>query len=95
MNKDIVFVDTSIYIAEKYFAPNNRILALRNLAGSGIIKLVLSNAPAGHDRGSQSFLWLEGRVAAIHSVPLGTQHKKVECRVPKGTPDTHQTFFQP
>ena len=53
MNKDIVFVDTSIYIAEKYFAPNNRILALRNLAGSGIIKLVLSNAPAGHDRGSQ------------------------------------------
>jgi len=40
MNKDIVFVDTSIYIAEKYFAPNNRILALRNLAGSGIINVV-------------------------------------------------------
>ena len=40
MNKDIVFVDTSVYIAEKYFAPNNRILALRNLAGSGIINVV-------------------------------------------------------
>ncbi len=40
MSKDIVFVDTSIYIAENYFAPNNRILALRNLVESGIISVV-------------------------------------------------------
>ena len=40
MSKDIVFVDTSIYIAENYFAPNNRILALRNLVESGVISVV-------------------------------------------------------
>ena len=25
MDKDLVFIDTSIYIAENYFAPNNRV----------------------------------------------------------------------
>ena len=45
--------------------------------------------------GSQPFLWLEGMIATIHSVPLGTQHKQVECSVPKGTPDKHRSFFQP
>ena len=53
------------------------------------------NAPSGHDWGSQPFLWLEGTIATIHSVPLGTQHKQVECSVPKGTPDRHRSFFQP
>ena len=65
------------------------------------------NAPSGHDWGSQPFLWLEGMIATIHSVPLGTQHKQVECSVPKGqhkqvecsvpkgTPDKHRSFFQP
>ena len=40
MSRDIVFVDTSIFVAEKYFAPNNRISALCNLVGDGIISLV-------------------------------------------------------
>ena len=56
---------------------------------------MLNNAPSGHDWGSQPFLWLEGMIATIHSVPLGTQHKQVECSVPKGTPDKHRSFFQP
>lgn len=40
MERDIVFVDTSIYIAENYFAPNNRISSLQELAEKGIISLV-------------------------------------------------------
>ena len=40
MEKDIVFVDTSIFIAENYFAPNNRISSLLALAEKGIISLV-------------------------------------------------------
>ena len=40
MSRDIVFVDTSIFVAEKYFAPNNRISALCNLVRDGIVSLV-------------------------------------------------------
>ena len=40
MEKDIVFVDTSIFIAENYFAPNNRISSLLALAEKGVISLV-------------------------------------------------------
>lgn len=40
MERDIVFVDTSIYIAENYFAPNNRISSLQALAEKGMISLV-------------------------------------------------------
>jgi len=36
-----------------------------------------------------------GNGSTIHGVPLGTQHKQVEYRVPKGTPEIHRTFFQP
>ena len=32
-------------------------------------------APAGHNKGSQPFLWLE-QTAAIHCVPLGAQHAR-------------------
>ncbi len=40
MDKDIVFIDTSVYIAENYFAPNNRINSLRDLAAKGVISIV-------------------------------------------------------
>ena len=30
-------------------------------------------APAGHNKGSQPFLWLEQTTTNIHRVPLGTQ----------------------
>lgn len=37
---DIVFIDTSIYEAENFFAPGNRINSLKQLAAEGKIKLV-------------------------------------------------------
>ena len=40
MERDIVFVDTSIFLAENYFAPNNRISSLQALAEKGMISLV-------------------------------------------------------
>lgn len=40
MERDIVFVDTSVYIAENYFAPNNRINSLQTLAEKGMLSLV-------------------------------------------------------
>ena len=33
MERDIVVIDTSIYIEEKYFVPISRITVLRKLAG--------------------------------------------------------------
>lgn len=39
---DIVFVDTSVFIAENFFAPGNRIHSLANLAKEGRIRLVVS-----------------------------------------------------
>lgn len=39
---DIVFIDTSVFIAENYFAPDNRIHTLQRLAEEGKINLVLS-----------------------------------------------------
>ena len=39
---DTVFIDTSVFIAENYFAPGNRIHTLERLAEGGKIKLVLS-----------------------------------------------------
>lgn len=42
MERDIVFIDTSIYKAENYFAPNNRILALKKLAEKKVISLVFT-----------------------------------------------------
>lgn len=38
--KDIVFVDTSVFIAENYFAPRSRVNTLSNLAKENIISLV-------------------------------------------------------
>ena len=44
------------------------------------------NAPAGHDRGSQPFLWLVVIDTHHLGVPLGTQHYGTgEYCVPKGT----------
>lgn len=40
ISRDIVFTDTSVFIKENYFSPNNRILSLRILAEKGIISLV-------------------------------------------------------
>lgn len=40
MERDIVFIDTSIYIEEKYFAPISRITALRKLVGEGYISII-------------------------------------------------------
>lgn len=40
MQKDIVFIDTSIYVKEKYFSEGNAICALYKLAKEGIIDLV-------------------------------------------------------
>ena len=40
MQKDIVFIDTSVYIKEKYFSEGNAICALYKLAKEGIIDLV-------------------------------------------------------
>ena len=39
---DTVFIDTSVFIAENYFAPGNRIHTLQRLAEEGKINLVLS-----------------------------------------------------
>lgn len=40
MNREIVFIDTSIYIEEDYFAPHNRISTLKNLVSEGLICIV-------------------------------------------------------
>jgi hypothetical protein len=40
MQKDIVFIDTSVYVKEKYFSEGNAICALYKLAKEGIIDLV-------------------------------------------------------
>lgn len=40
MQKDIVFIDTSVYVKEKYFSEGNAICALFKLAKEGIIDLV-------------------------------------------------------
>lgn len=42
LTPDIVFIDTSVFIAENYFAPGNRIHTLIRLAEEGKINLVLS-----------------------------------------------------
>lgn len=39
---DTIFIDTSVFIAENYFAPGNRIHTLQRLAEEGKINLVLS-----------------------------------------------------
>ena len=39
---DTVFIDTSVFVAENYFAAGNRINSLRRMAEEGKIKLVLS-----------------------------------------------------
>ena len=40
MERDIVFIDTSIYKAENFFAPNNRIQSLKFLAENKVISFV-------------------------------------------------------
>lgn len=40
MQKDIVFIDTSVYVKEKYFSEGNAISALYKLAKEGIIDLI-------------------------------------------------------
>lgn len=40
MQKDIVFIDTSVYVKEKYFSDGNAICTLYKLAKEGIIDLV-------------------------------------------------------
>jgi len=40
MQKDIVFIDTSVYVKEKYFSEGNAICALFKLAKEGIVSLV-------------------------------------------------------
>lgn len=40
MDKEVVFIDTSVYIAENFFAPNNRINSLCDLAAKGVIGIV-------------------------------------------------------
>jgi len=40
MQKDIVFIDTSVYVKEKYFSEGNAICALFRLAKEGIIDLM-------------------------------------------------------
>ena len=40
MQKDIVFIDTSVYVKEKYFSEGNAICALYKLAKEGIINLI-------------------------------------------------------
>lgn len=42
LTPDIVFIDTSVFIAENYFASGNRIHTLMQLAEEGKINLVLS-----------------------------------------------------
>ena len=42
LTPDTVFIDTSVFIAENYFAPGNRIHTLRRLAEEGKINLVMS-----------------------------------------------------
>jgi hypothetical protein len=37
MQKDIVFIDTSVYVKEKYFSDGNAITTLYKLAKEGII----------------------------------------------------------
>lgn len=41
INRDIVFIDTSVFIAENYFSPGNRIHALFKLAKAGKIRIVM------------------------------------------------------
>ena len=40
MQKDIVFIDTSVYVKEKYFSEGNAITTLYKLAKEGIISIV-------------------------------------------------------
>lgn len=40
MNRDIIFIDTSIFIEEDYFVPLNRISTLKNLVSEGLISIV-------------------------------------------------------
>ena len=40
-HQDVVFIDTSVFIAENFFAPGNRIHAIEKLAKEGKIKLVM------------------------------------------------------
>lgn len=40
MNRDIVFIDTSIFVAENFFTPKNRISALKDLVHEGLISIV-------------------------------------------------------
>lgn len=37
---DIIFLDTSIYIAENYFVPSNRISMLKRLVSDGLVSVV-------------------------------------------------------
>lgn len=61
MDRDIVFVDTSVYVAENFFSPNSRINSLVGLAEKGIISLISTeiteNEVLRHFKEETSLAW--------------------------------------